>query len=118
MNIRIITAGLAAVLLCGCTDADWDRAMTYTGLGPSEQSEPSRGDQSASPQSEPSRPVAARTEVVTAPLAADQAAGPDSWCQQVAKSAADEAAGNGFDAATQRRRAESTYRQCVGTAAR
>jgi len=113
MNIRIITMGFAAVLLCGCTDADWDHAMSYTGLGSSEQSEASQSEQSESPRSVP-----ARTEVVSAPLAADQATRPDSWCQQVAKSAVDDAAGNGFDAATQRRRAEASYRQCIGSAAR
>ena len=121
MNVRIIVAGLAALLLSGCTDADWDRAMSYTGLGSSEQGEASRREQSEPPrgeQSEAPQPVTARNEVATAPLPADQAARPDSWCQQVAKSAADVAAGNGFDAATQRRRAESTYRQCIGSSSR
>ena len=102
MNVRIIAVGLAAFLLCGCSY--WDYATTYVGLGPSEQSEP--------------RPVSAGTEVVTSPIPADQSAKSDTWCQQIAKSAHDEAAGNGFDSRTQRRRAESVYRQCVGSPSR
>ena len=103
MNVRIIAAGLAAFLLCGCSY--WNSATSYIGLGPSEQSEP--------PQ-----PVPARTEVLTSPIPADQSARSDTWCQQIAKSAADEAAGNGFDSRTQRRRAEAAYRQCVGSSPR
>jgi len=38
---------------------------------------------------------------------------PDSWCSRIAKSASDDAASNGFDAATQRHRAEVSYNQCV-----
>lgn len=99
MNVRIIAAGFAACLLCGCTDADWDHATTYVGLGPTQNDRPAP----------PASADAAPTSVAT-----DQSAKSDSWCQQAAKSARDEAAGDGFDSATQQRRAESTYRQCVG----
>ena len=100
MNIRIVPVVFLAFLLCGCST--WNRATTYVGLR----------------DSEPSEPPPAAVEVYGAPATApaDQPSKSESWCQQVAKSAADDAAGNGFDAATQRRRAETTYRQCLGPA--
>jgi len=103
MNLRMIAMGLTAFLLCGCST--WNSAMSYVGLRDSEQSEPSQ-------------PVPARTEVVTSPIPAMQSTESATWCQQIAKSARDEAAGNGFDSRTQRRRAESAYRQCVGSPSR
>ncbi|HEY0281468.1 MAG TPA: hypothetical protein VGC27_02465 [Rhizomicrobium sp.] len=60
----------------------------------------------------------ARTQAAPAPIPAEQAAEPDSWCQQIAKSSANEAARNGYDSSTQQRRAEKTYRQCVGSSGR
>jgi hypothetical protein len=100
MNIRIVPAFFAAFLLCGCSY--WESATTYVGIGSTEQSEPPQ----AASQSADAAPT---------PAPADQAAKSDSWCQQIAKSARDDAAGNGFDSATQRRRAETTYRQCLGS---
>ena len=38
---------------------------------------------------------------------------PDSWCSRVAESTRADAASQGFDAATQRHRAEVSYNQCV-----
>ncbi|MDE2133028.1 MAG: hypothetical protein KGM97_00385 [Alphaproteobacteria bacterium] len=98
MNMRIIGAVFAGFLLAGCTDADWDHAMSYAGLGQS--------DQTASPQAAPA------DESVAAPTPAAQASKSDDWCREIAKAAAADAAGNGFDAPTQQHRAEVTYRQC------
>ncbi|HEY0281873.1 MAG TPA: hypothetical protein VGC27_04535 [Rhizomicrobium sp.] len=97
MNVRVIAVGFAAFLLCGCSY--WNSATTYFGLGPSEQSEPPLAYSAAA---EPNPP----------PIQADQAARFDEWCQRVAKSAAEEAAGNGYDSATQQRRAAKSYQQC------
>jgi len=58
--------------------------------------------------------------VVSAPQAQprqdNSAAAPaaaDSWCQEVAQSTVADASNLGFDAATQHRRAETAYNQCV-----
>jgi hypothetical protein len=112
MNIRIITAVLAAFLLCGCTDADWDYALTYTGLGQADKNKPPQAGRTDNNQPPQANPV--RAEAAPAPVPAEQSAKADEWCQQVAKSARDEAAGNGFDLATQQRTAEAHYRQCLG----
>jgi len=107
MNIRIVTTVFAAFLLSGCSF--WERATTYVGVGPTPQSEPASepAAQAAPDGAQPAEP----------PVAAAQPRS-DTWCQQIAKSASIEAADNGFDSATQRRRAESTYRQCVGSPSR
>ena len=57
-------------------------------------------------------PVAAPAPSAVEPPPAAPTADP--WCSRIAKSASDEAANEGFDAATQRHRAEVTYKQCVG----
>ncbi|MGA7676327.1 MAG: hypothetical protein WCA78_14935 [Rhizomicrobium sp.] len=72
--------------------------MSYVGLGES--------DQDAQP--------APAAEAVPAPPV--QASTPDDWCRQIAKAASEEAAGEGFDLATQQRRAETAYQQCVAPA--
>jgi hypothetical protein len=55
----------------------------------------------------PAAPVAQSSEIPSAP---------DSWCVRVAKSAQAEAADQGFDAATQQRRALTTFKQCSANA--
>ncbi len=85
----------AAVLLCGCTDADWDHTMSYVGLGT---------DKPAPTAPAPAAP---------AQMAAAPAAPGNKWCVEVAKAALREAAKDGFDAATQQHRAQVTYRQCL-----
>ena len=47
------------------------------------------------------------------PSAPETPPGVDPWCLKIAQSATAEAASQGFDAATQRRRAETSYNQCV-----
>ena len=100
MNIRTVSVVLSAFLLCGCST--WDSATSYVGLGQSEQSEPT--------QAAPENAAAAPT-----PAPADRTTRSDSWCQSVARSASKEAAGNGYDPATQQRSAVASYRQCRGT---
>ncbi len=100
MNMRIIGAVFAGLLLAGCTDADWDHAMSYAGLGQSDQTAPA------------TEPVAATPAETPAAAGAAQVSTSEAWCREIAKAASDDAAGNGFDAATQQHRAELTYRQC------
>ncbi len=98
MNIRMIAAVcFTGFLLCGCST--WDDAMSSVGLRDAEDAAPS---------------AAAPTTTQTAPPA--QASTPDDWCRQIGKAAGEEAAGEGFDLATQQKRAESTYRQCIAPA--
>ena len=97
MNIRMIAMIFAGFLLCGCST--WNGAMSYVGLGES--------DQDAQPA------AASAAERAPTPTPPAQASTPDDWCRQVSKAASEEAAGEGFDPATQQRRAESTYRQCI-----
>jgi hypothetical protein len=103
MKHRVMAVLLVAGLLGGCTEADWDSAFAYAGLGPSKPD-------SASSQSAPDGPS------YTAAPAASVTNGPapvaDTWCIDVAKSAQLEAAQQGFDGATQRRRAMTTFNQC------
>jgi hypothetical protein len=88
-----------AVLLAGCTDADWDHALSYAGLG---------GD-----QAKPAPADAPQSDAEAAPKSQAVAAAPDPWCDEVAKAAHAEAASQGFDAATQKNRAQASYQQCA-----
>jgi len=95
MNIRMIAAVFACVLLCGCST--WNGAMSTIGLGQSD---------------EDAQPVAAPV----APAPPPPALTSDDLCRQIAKAAGEEAAGEGLDAATQQSKAETTYQQCVAPA--
>ena len=97
MTIRIISAVFASLLLCGCSV--WGDTMDFV-FGPD--------DQTAEPAETPA--------VATAPAPPVQASTPDDWCKQIAKAAAEEAAGEGFDSVTQQKRADTTYQQCVAPA--
>jgi ABC-type uncharacterized transport system auxiliary subunit len=101
MNSRVIVVVLAGLLLCGCTAADWNHATSYVGLD--------QDDQAAPPRAAP-----AETQAATTSPSAAQASASDDFCQRMAKGESNDAASEGFDAATQRRRAESSYRQCIG----
>jgi hypothetical protein len=87
------------LLLAGCTDADWDNALNYSGLKGSAE-EP----QDVVPDPAPGS--------VAAPAAEAAAAAPDStdFCRAVAMQ---DAGGNGFDQATQQRVYTRSYAQCV-----
>jgi hypothetical protein len=101
MNIRIIGVALAGLLLSSCTDADWNHTMNYVGLGQPEQSAPD---------------TLAQQPAATADTAAAQTPGvskSEAWCREVAASAAQNAASNGFDLATQKYRATTMYKQCM-----
>ena len=95
MNIRMIAAVFAGLLLCGCST--WDGALSYVGLGESDQD---------------AQPAAAPTASVPAPASPTQGSTPDDWCRQISRAASEEAAGEGRDAATQQRKADTAYQQC------
>jgi hypothetical protein len=94
---RVALAVCAAILLAGCTDADWDKAMATVEFG-----DPAAPDPSAVP---PSQPNPAQAAV--------DASSQEAWCRLVAQSTMSEAAADGFDAQTQKLRGEAQYRQCL-----
>jgi hypothetical protein len=90
-----LAALLSGLLLAGCTDADWDHAMKFTGVGDGQaaQAEPAPGARTAQAQVQTPAP-----QLDTG------------FCQQVAKQ---DASGNDFDAATQARLFQHNFQQCV-----
>ena len=96
-----IMAMALGLLVSGCADLQhgWEGTMTEIGLyGPAEKHQP------------------LRPMMDTGQRAASNSAGaeePSSWCRQYALSSAKAAARNGYDTATQKRRYETTYRQCA-----
>jgi Tfp pilus assembly protein PilP len=88
------------LLLAGCTDADWDHAMNYTGL-----EETNAAD--ATPVTTAPRSVAPAPTVAAAPAAE---AGNTDFCRSVATQ---DATGNDFDPATQQRVFARSYAQCM-----
>ena len=105
MNLLVIRAAgvvlAGAVLLAGCTDADWAKTMSYVGVG--EQENPPAV--SAQPRS--STPSPAPAMLAGAPPA------PNAWCLAVATGDKDRAETGGFDLATQQQVFVTSYTQCV-----
>ena len=97
MNVRVLAVAVAATLLYGCSDASWDRTMSWAGLKSADEPAPTT----------PAQVTAAPLP----PTAADKTA---SFCHDVAKSAQETAAANGFDEETQQRRGQVSYQQCMG----
>ena len=85
----------SACSLAGCSDADWDHALNYTGLG---------GDEDAQARSRGCRHVLPPPPAAPAPV-------PNSdLCRAVATQ---DATSNDFDPATQQRVFARSYSQCV-----
>ncbi|HET7083794.1 MAG TPA: hypothetical protein VFI23_03425 [Rhizomicrobium sp.] len=92
--MKKISAVFACLLLAGCSDAQWDRAMNY--INPLEP-EDVEAAAAAAPQPQP-QPAASAL-----PANAE-------FCHAVAT---EDATSNGFDAATQQRVLARSYAQCV-----
>jgi len=89
----------AALLLTGCSDAQWRELTTFDEV---QESPPATVSPAA-------MPTPAKTEL----RPVSQPSTPDFYCQRVATSHAQQQAQEGFDTATQRRTAEIDYRQCM-----
>jgi len=102
-----------------------EQSQPWTPVGAGNGSAPVSAAPEAAPQSA-AAPAAAQTSAPTAteasaPPAQAVASAPESspapaansWCQDVAKTAASDAASQGFDEPTQRHRAATAYEQCV-----
>jgi hypothetical protein len=85
------------LLLAGCSDADWDHALNYTGL---------KGSAEEPEAVAPVRSVSAPPAEAVAPA---EAANTD-FCRAVAMQ---DAGDNGFDPATQQRVFARSYAQCM-----
>lgn len=85
---------ISGLILAGCSDADWDHAMAYSGLGGQDvaAAEPAPGVQPA------------QTQAQAAPESNA------SFCEAAAKQ---DASRDGFDAATQQRVYQRSVQQCV-----
>ena len=107
MKNHIALICVAAALLAGCSDADWDRNLSFVGIG----------DRPAPQRAQPVRRAEAPTQVSrqAAPAQLAQQAAPapaplDPFCQAVATQ---DSQGNGFDQPTQVRVFQTSYNQCV-----
>jgi len=91
---------LFCLLLAGCSDADWDHALNYTGL---------RG---SAEEPQDAAPVPAQTSAQVPAPPAETAAAPanNDFCRSVAMQ---DAGANGFDQATQQRVFARSYAQCL-----
>ncbi len=91
------------LLLAGCSEADWNHALNYTGMG---------GDEDASTEAPAAPGVAAAPAAATAaaPEAPALAAPNSDLCRAVATQ---DATSSDFDPATQARVFARSYSQCV-----
>jgi hypothetical protein len=95
---------ICCLLLAGCSEADWNHALNYTGVG---------GDEDASAEAAaPAVPAVAAAPAATAavPEASAQAIPNSDLCRAVATQ---DATSSDFDPATQARVFARSYSQCV-----
>jgi hypothetical protein len=93
------------LLLAGCTDTDWDRALNYVYPAPDD------ADVTSDAVPRPAAPAQPATSVATPDTAQAAApAGNADFCRAVATQ---DASGNDFDPATQQRVFARSYAQCV-----
>jgi hypothetical protein len=91
------------LLLAGCSDADWDHALNYTGLrGSAEEPE--------APATRTAATSAPRASVPTPETTAAPQPANTEFCRSVAMQ---DAGDNGFDPATQQRVFARSYAQCM-----
>lgn len=94
------------LLLAGCSEADWNHALNYTGMGTDE-------DATAEP-ARPAAPAAAAAAPAAPELPAQSVPNSD-LCRAVATQ---DATSNDFDPVTQQRVFARSYSQCVAIYAR
>jgi hypothetical protein len=96
---------ICCLLLAGCSEADWNHALNYTGMG---------GDEDASAEAAapavPAVAAAPAAATANAPEASAQAIPNSDLCRAVATQ---DATSNDFDPATQARVFARSYSQCV-----
>ncbi len=95
--LALILLFSASLLMAGCTDADWDNALNFTGMKGEAEETP------AAPQEAQSATVAA------APAAMGEPAN-NAFCRSLAEQ---DATGGDFDPATQKAVFARSYAQCL-----
>ena len=94
--MKKLSALIVCLLLAGCSDADWNHALDYTGL--------SGSDDATADAVQPAAPVAAAAAGAPAPVPNSE------LCKAVATQ---DATSYDFDPATQQRVFARSYSQCV-----
>ena len=87
---------IACLFLAGCTDADWNHALNYGGMGDAEA------------DAEPVAPMPQTSAPAPLPVAAAPAN--NDFCKSIATR---DATTNSFDPATQARVLQQSYAQCL-----
>ena len=105
--MRIVLPLFFCLLLAGCSDADWDHALKYTGLGGSAEEPEAPAPRTVATSAAPRAPA---PETAAAPEPANS-----EFCRSVAMQ---DAGDNGFDPATQQRVFARSYAQCVALSVR
>jgi hypothetical protein len=104
------------LLVAGCSDADWNRALNYTGVNQAMDYAGMGGDDSASADTaQPAASAAVTTTAAAATTAAPTPAPNNDLCRAVATQ---DATSNDFDPTTQQRIFARSYSQCVAIYAR
>jgi hypothetical protein len=102
MKYHLLSAALAALLLAGCTDADWDRTMTFAGVGTGQTADAAAGQAPRVAAAEPTSPAAAAEP--------RQARDDTGFCRAVAQQ---DASAERFDMATRQRLFQRSLQQCL-----
>jgi hypothetical protein len=96
---------IACLALAGCTDAQWNHALNYGGMGDADAAEAEVAVETQAPA------TTARATVAPQPMAANPAQPANSdFCKSVATQ---DATANGFDPATQQQVLQQSYQQCL-----
>jgi len=98
------------LLLAGCTDTDWDRALNYVYPAPDDADVTSDASPPHAPRPQPATASAASNAAPAAMPTAPAAPANAEFCRAVAMQ---DATANGFDPATQQRVYARSYGQCV-----
>jgi PBP1b-binding outer membrane lipoprotein LpoB len=125
MKFRAMGIAAAALLLCGCSDADWDNLLSF---GPSNNaqvaSDQAAPDMAAPPPTETTAPTPAAEVATVAPqpsytvtqtTTTVTSVMPDNttrYCRQMAQNSGAVATRDGMDGPAQQQAADATYREC------
>jgi hypothetical protein len=94
---------IACLALAGCTDAQWNHALNYGGMGDADAAEAEVAAETQAP--------ATTARATPQPMAANPGLPANSdFCKSVATQ---DATANGFDPATQQRVLQQSYQQCL-----
>jgi hypothetical protein len=122
LGYQVRKLGTAAVfamtlLLCGCTDADWNNVLSFnTAQNPDAaasqsadvEAAPQPVDETAAPQ-----PIYSQTRTATAASSAASSNPTTGYCRSIARSSGADAARDGMQSPAQQQVADAAYNQCM-----